>query len=125
MDLVNVEGVSLEGTVFDGPVFHRPNVRGDRRLLIGFKYLLLLSIHSDVELDGAVGTAKFLREIQFSLRSWLLLFQLRELDALHRSLGHRFGGADRWLCLRHLLFTAADLNPAQLLLEIRVASRAG
>src|SRR5579863_2222302 len=87
MDLVDVEGMGLKSVIFHSPVFHCTNVGGDYGLFIGFKHLLLLSVHCDIELDGAVGTAKFFREVKFSLGRGFLFFQVCKLDALHRSLG--------------------------------------
>ena len=74
MDLVDVEGMGLKGMVFNGPIFHGSYVSRDRGLFVSFEDLLLLSIDRYVELDGTVGSAKFLREIEFSLRGWLSAF---------------------------------------------------
>ena len=51
---------------------------------------MLLSVDGDVELDRAVGTAEFLREIKLALRGGRLLGIVEELDALGR--GRAAGG---------------------------------
>src|SRR5271156_3068757 len=63
MDLVDVEVMGLEGVVFDDPVFDRADMSGDCGLLVRFENLLFLSVNGDVELDGTVGSAKFLGEV--------------------------------------------------------------
>src|SRR5208337_5232180 len=121
MDLVDMERMGFEGMVFDGPVFHGSHVSRDRRLLIGFENLLLLSVHRDVELNRSVGPAKFLREVEFPLRGWLLFFQARELNPSH---GPRRRGYAILLRLRFVC-AVADLNLTQFLLQIGVASWTG
>ena len=81
---MDVEGMGFKGAVFYGPVFDRAHFRRDDGLFVGFEDSLLLSVHSNVELDGAVGAAKFLREITVFAVQWGLLGEVEELDSSGR-----------------------------------------
>ena len=67
MDLMDVEGVGFESAIFDGPVFDGSNFGGDDGSFVGLEDFLLLSVDGDVELNGAVGAAKFLGEVELAL----------------------------------------------------------
>src|SRR3984957_20220993 len=64
MDLVHVKGVSLERAILHSPVFDGAHMSRDHRLFIRFKHFLFLSIDGDVKLNGSVGAAKFLGEVE-------------------------------------------------------------
>src|SRR5579863_3007782 len=113
-----VEVMGLECTVFDGPVFDRTYLRSDRWLLISFENFLFLSIDGDVELDRAVGPAKFFRKIKLPLRGWLLFVQPGKLNACHRPSRPVLRG--RWLL--HWIGIADD-DAAEFLLQIGIAGR--
>ena len=57
----------------------------NRGLLVGFENYLFLSVDRDVELDGAIGAAEFLREVQFPLCGWLQVAQSCKFNVPHRT----------------------------------------
>ncbi len=63
VNLMNMESVSFESTIFYGPVFYCSNLCGDHRLLVWLEHSLFLSVDRDVKLDGTIGAAEFLGEV--------------------------------------------------------------
>src|SRR5580692_1218352 len=90
MNLMDMEGVGFKRAIFDGPIFDRSDLGRDHGLLISLEDSLFLSVDCDVELDGTVGAAEFLGEIELPLRGRL---RMREVGELKRA---------RW-CRRRLL----------------------
>ena len=86
----------------------------------GFEDFLLLSLHRDVELDGPVGPAKFLRKIDFPLRGRVLLCQVSKLEVLQV----KSRAAVDFACVR-LRGVVGELDIRNALGKIRIASRAG
>jgi hypothetical protein len=76
MDLLDVEGVRLQGPVFYRPIFNGSDFGGDHWLFVGFKDLRLLPLDRDIKLNRTVGTTKFFREIELPLRRNPLMRQI-------------------------------------------------
>src|SRR5208283_5937699 len=85
VDLMDVESVGLERAVFDRPILNGSDFGGNGRLLIGLEDPLLLSVDRDVKLDGTIGAAEFLGEIQLALGRYCGLSQVGKLERGGRS----------------------------------------
>src|SRR5580704_16409055 len=79
MYLVDVESMSFQGAILDGPIFNRSDFCRNDGLLVGLKDLLLLSIHGDVELNRTVGAAEFFGKKELALDGCQLLCKVEEL----------------------------------------------
>src|ERR1700722_1528689 len=67
MNLVDVERMGLERSIFDRPILHRSHFRRDDRLLVALEHFLFLTIQRYIKLDGTVDAAKLLRKIDLAL----------------------------------------------------------
>ena len=77
---MDVEGVRLERTVFDRPIFNGSNFGSDGRLFVGLEDSLFLVAHRNIELDRTVGAAEFLGEIELPLRRYRCMSEVGKLE---------------------------------------------
>src|SRR5258708_5328154 len=69
VNLMHMECMRLQSSVFYRPILNRPNFGSDGRFFIGIEHSLLLSFHGNIKLNWSVGAAKLFREKELALCS--------------------------------------------------------
>src|SRR5450755_253100 len=124
VNLMDVEGVSLERTIFDYPILDCSYLCGDDGLLVGLEDLLFLALDRNVKLDGTVGAAELLGEKELALRGCGLVSKIGKLQAGDRCGRGIWSGSLRFL-LRFGFLRICNFDRGERGSDVRVAGRAG